>query len=369
MLISVKEKLHNKNNIFKVIQIHLEITMKYLLLYLLIVVIIFIILPSYSLLFISVRPFSTPYWYEDVLAYKSNAKFQNNFVDFSRLNYSGECGEVFKYRPNNDRDYIIGSYDFNNEVPCIPKQMWDTLIMARTSMPHSHFVFIIYNFPKLNCHDLERLKKLHIEVVHAFHNQTEDASCTRFYDIENYINSNYNKIDRLVLVDITDTLFYGDFFATFNDEEIAFLSECFGTQITENCWGPYLKSDHYHQLFKYFGKQIANDISRTGFIEINAGFVFGGIEKIKRFVEVYNTYLDRKKMQWGYDQSLLNVLMYNGTFSNIGTKTISCEQRLCYIGREAFTLENKTIYFNGTRCSPVASYKFTAKNTVEWVVG
>ncbi|ELP89090.1 hypothetical protein EIN_448510 [Entamoeba invadens IP1] len=291
-------------------------------------------------------------------------RFKNSFIDVSKFNFSGECADVFSHPPNSDRDYIVGSYDFRSS--CVPSMMWDSLTLARYSMRNAHIVLLLFSFPPQKCkHDLTRLAKLNIELQKVEKSSEEDAVIARYTYYDKFIDENYKNISRIVFIDPRDVAFFNDFFATFSENDIGWLIECFGPKAPEDCFGPYSFKLHAEWLEQFYSKEVEDDFVRRKLPAVNGGFGYGGVEKMKKVLQIYHENADKTIKLWGYDQALLNVLYYNGSFDEVGMKGVICEQKLCYIGRNSMEVKDKVIYYNNTQCSPVAMHKFNVKST-QW---
>ncbi|ELP84030.1 hypothetical protein EIN_347170 [Entamoeba invadens IP1] len=291
-------------------------------------------------------------------------KFNNSFIDVSKFNYNGDCGKVFSHPPNSEKDYVIGSFDFRNK--CVSRTMWDSLNLARSSMPNAHIVLLLFSLPNPKCtDDLPRLAKLNIEIQKVAKPPRENAVIARYNCYYNFIEANYNKISRIIFIDPKDVAFFNDFFATFSEDDIGWLVECFGFKIPEQCYGPFSYRSHAEWLRSYFSKEVRDDFVKRKLPSLNGGFGYGGVEKMRKVLQIYTSKMDKTNKHWGYDQALLNVLYYNGSFDEVGMKSITCEQKLCYIGRYTMAVKDKVIYYNNTQCSPVAMHKFDVKST-QW---
>ncbi|ELP89836.1 hypothetical protein EIN_198950 [Entamoeba invadens IP1] len=292
--------------------------------------------------------------------------YKNNYIDVFKFNYSGVCGDVFKYGPNTKRDLVIGSYDFKNK--CIRESVFQALEMTRIAMPDCRIVFLLFSLIPSTCvGKFKRLSDLQVETYKVTRHLFQDAVVFRFIAFRNYITKHINEIDRVVIIDFRDVLFFADFFRTFGANEVNWLLECYGTNDPNDCFGPANFPEHARWIRRYISSSIADDFVQRNISSLNGGFAFGGVENIKEVLNILCDNMDWEKMMWEYDQALLNVLYYTGKFENVGLQAVACQQRVCYIGINGFRVENKVIYWNNTLCSTVATHKFTT-NSTHWRV-
>ncbi|ELP89937.1 hypothetical protein EIN_299560 [Entamoeba invadens IP1] len=143
--------------------------------------------------------------------------YKNNHIDVSKFNYSGVCGDVFKYGPNTKRDLVIGSYDFKHK--CIRESVFQALEMARIAMPDCRIVFLLFSsIPSTCVGNFKRLSDLHVETYKVTRHPFQDAVVFRFIAFRNYITKHINEI--VVIIDFRDVLFFADFFRTSDANEV-----------------------------------------------------------------------------------------------------------------------------------------------------
>ncbi|ELP83915.1 hypothetical protein EIN_311760 [Entamoeba invadens IP1] len=308
------------------------------------------------------------YTYNDLVNGTHKTQYRNKHIDVNTFNYSGVCGKVFTSPPNGPDDYIISSYDMM--MQCVKKQMWETLSMARTAMPRAQMVLLLFHFPPIWCiGDMERFKQLNITTIKVQRRILEQSVAIRYVIFHKYITENVNKINRIILMDPRDVVFFEDFFRTFSTDDVGWLAECTGSINKNECYSPATYRPHAEWLNDYFSKEIRDDFVKRRLPSINGGFGYGGAHKIKQVLDIYIENMNPKYMVWGYDQALLNVLYYHGKFNSTGLKLVKCEQKLCYIGRSSFKLiEKKVVYVDKDNlgCSPVASHKFELYYDERW---
>ncbi|ELP83490.1 hypothetical protein EIN_377050 [Entamoeba invadens IP1] len=303
--------------------------------------------------------------YEDSLS--SSVKYRNRYLDTNKFNYTGECGDVLNFSSSNERDFVIGSHDMFEK--CFKPQTWEVLKMARRSMPKARIVTILYNFVPHNCPiDIRNFEFYNIEYVNATKKDTENAVAMRYISYNKYISKHIEIMDRVVLVDLMDVLFFTDFFKTFGVDNIGWMKECLSFKNESVCYGPSSFPPHGDWIEKFFTKGIRKQFEDNKWPALNGGFGYGGALKMKRMMDLYVQHMDLQHMEWGYDQALLNVLYYNGTFKELGLETVGCQQKLCYQGKFDYKVKNRVIYFANTKCSPIAAHKLRVK-ALGWKVG
>ncbi|ELP92454.1 hypothetical protein EIN_523320 [Entamoeba invadens IP1] len=200
--------------------------------------------------------------------------FKNSLIDFSLLNYKGECGKVFKYPPNNNHDVVITSFELS-AGKCFPGQMWTTFESVRSASPNARFVFLLFNDPT-HCRGYKkRLDDLRVEPVYVKPTSRGHAVVLRYVEYYKYLAEHVSEFDRVVLMDAHDVLFFDDFFATFSKDEAQWLTECYGTN-KKRCLTAKNYKLHGKWLQRYFSEEMRKRFEDNDLTTINGGFGFGG---------------------------------------------------------------------------------------------
>ncbi|ELP84652.1 hypothetical protein EIN_173170 [Entamoeba invadens IP1] len=329
-----------------------------------------LIFRDFSLVFVLVTVILFYFWpvYQTIedrslLTRKVISKFSNTRYDVNNFNYTGDCGKVFRYLSNNNRDVILGSLEY--KTLCQGRVFWTAIKMARQAVPKARFVILIQKgYPSYCEGDMNIMRELGVELVFFDKKFQGDMSSLRFFHYLDYLKQHINNIDRVVLMDVRDVFFFGDFFMTFSTNEMSFVRECRSDTDPSLCYGPATFSTHGVWLEKFFGGEVRKQFEEQKLPAVNGGFMFGGVEKVIQMLEIFESFVDKRKMKWGYDQALFNVLYYNGTFNSIGAEASDCTQRFCYLG-DSFRTVQKTILMGKSDCSPVATHKLRL-NDIGW---
>ena len=276
-----------------------------------------------------------------------------------KLNYSGKCGKIFKYKKNNKRDLIMFAYkstqnDFNSRrglliyavIDSIKKNIPNAKIICFVP-ENSNISLIIHILKKNNVLIIKEKKFLKMKLVSS-----------RFLYEYKYLKRNIINYDRVIHADLTDIIFFSDIFKTLKPNELIINKECgenskFGKKGNFILYHP----NDIKWFNRSFGenKAIVDIFKRINPMVINGGLIMGDSKQYLQFLDIMKRNFNHKKaLYYGYDQMLINVLYYTGKFNKINIKFDLCTQRSCFIPKLKW--ENNKLYFkNG--CSPVLIHK------------
>ena len=301
--------------------------------------------------------------YNEVKSFYPGAK---NF----ELNYKKKCGEIFKYKANNEKDLIIFAYEFYNRSKYhnlfMEHAIEKVLNSLKFSIPRAHIICFV---PELSINNkiVLILKKYRIEII-KISNSKQHITNRRFIEAYKFLNKNKDKYERVLHIDIDDIYIFGDIFATIGENDF---------YVNYNCNTESKNLTNCKKFFKSCNKKwfeenmYENNTNKTEVeifknknpITIIAGVFVGGINNFINFLELYTQKLiqynnNNQMNNFGYDQILFNFLFYLGYFDNFKLKPIGCEQRMCF-RPENILFNNKTtkIIYENSGCSPILIHK------------
>ena len=312
------------------------------------------------------------YFYDKIYNYKKYFRNYNANYPTSKnfeLNYSGECGKIFKYIPNNSKDYVFISFKYTppktykrkRKIKRILNTISKIIDSYKNSIPNSK---IICFMPIEAAHEnlIKILKKNNIEVILEKGYDDWHIVNSRFFMIKNYLEKNKGKINRIMMADLADIFVFGDIFSTFNENDLIMNEECreFERKNDKNClvFGEQkLAVQWMKNSFPNEQNKINNLINKRVF-NINAGLILGGYNKTLQFLNILLEDFDlKKKGEHGYDQSSLLLKYYDDKFKDLNITIEPCSQRMCLDSVSLLSNKNTTKIFYPNKCSPVAIHK------------
>ncbi len=285
------------------------------------------------------------------------------------LNYKGECGKIFKYKPHNSKDYVFLSFKYTppnsfkhklkkNKILSIIPNIIDSY---KKALPNCK---IICFMPKEAVHKniMNELKKNNIEVILLEGYEGWSIVNSRFFMIKNYLEKNKGKINRIMMADLTDVFVFADIFSTFDENDLIINEECreFNIKDEKNC----LVFSEQKTAIRWMNKSFPNEqnkiknlINKRVF-NINAGLILGGYNKILKFLNILLKNFDyNKKGEYGYDQSTLLLKYYDEEFKDLNITLEPCTQRMCLDSISLLSNKNTTEIYYSNGCSPVIIHK------------
>lgn len=273
--------------------------------------------------------------------------------------FEGNCKNVFKYQPNNKRDGIFMTIKSDKARYFNDKQMLESFDVTRKAVPNARIImFVVDGLPQRTQPFVNSIKRNNIELYNIKQPVNGHVISVRFHLIRNFLIEHRNEFDRIICLDATDTGLFGDYFATFNSTQIGWLVEQYGKKKDE-FWGPATYKMHYNWFEYYFSKQFADLCVKERYPCINAGFGYGGIEKMIEYLTILVDNMSESKIKgWGYEQSLMNYLYYGtNKVKHLNMKLEKCSDTICYFGDKAFLFTGNQIFYSDTFCPPVAYHK------------
>ena len=286
------------------------------------------------------------------------------------MNYNKKCGEIFKYKKNNEKDLVILAYDFLN------KSSYHNLFMEisidkilntiQYSIPKAHIICFVTE-KSMESKIIGMLVKNNIEII-KIQNSKEHITNRRFIESYNYLKKNKHLYERVLHMDFNDIYIFGDIFATIGENDLFINYECdLESKTLKNC--KHFFNTCNKQWFEQnmnnnnTNKTEVNQFIKNNPLLLNAGVFIGGINNFFNFCKIISIQLLKFNNQnqmnnFGYDQILFNYLFYLGYFKQINLKPIGCEQRMCFRPKNLLFNNKTTIFiYNNSRCSPILVHK------------
>ena len=299
----------------------------------------------------------------------------SNSVDFTRtesdyplyknfnLNFKGKCGEIFKYPSNNEKDIVIFAYQsieiskYQNIIRLIPK----IIDSFKNSIPNAKLLcFVPKNSSNSDVVKILRYLNISIEIFEGY----DDIHIvnSRFFIIKDFLIKNKNKYKRVFLSDLNDVFLLNDIFATFNETQLIINKECSYYKREKDCVKLFEYYDVKEWFFTFFGEtsEITKKFIKLNPINLNAGIILGGTEKIIDLLVILTNNFEKEKLKYfGYDQTILNKLYYNDELKSLNLTIEGCTQRICFRPKNLrFNKATTKIYFLRNHCSPIIIHKY-----------
>ncbi|EAL49964.2 hypothetical protein CL6EHI_012440 [Entamoeba histolytica] len=292
--------------------------------------------------------------------------YKDEIFDLSHFNYDGECGKLFKYKPNNQRDLLIYGVYFSD------KQKWfkqkhttmKALSLNQHGIPNAKKVLMLGGeVPEVNFTSL--MKSKGVDVIPVKVDSLYNGAVLRYFVIQKYLEENKEKYDRVFVADLRDVFFFEDGFSTFSDKQLYLSNECSRTNKGDiKCASLALKITKIW-MQKSINKEVAELYAANKTKIINSGTIFGGTEHVLRLLQIFTSHFNYQRVNiWGYDQSLLNYLYYSGQFNSLNITVANCDQMFCFDMRNGcyYNKKEKSLIMRGSNCSPIIRHKIVSKN-------
>ena len=296
---------------------------------------------------------------------KFQPQYKNEMFDLSQFNYSGVCAELFQHQRNNKRDLILYAVGFDNEE--IWLKMRDTsrqiLGMSQAVIPNARRVLLLLSDePTENFR--EEMLSFGIEVIKPTQ-QLPNATAVvqRLFAEKLFLEENKESIDRVVIADFRDVLFFNDIFATFTRDDLMLLMECLALNSHKRCV-TLAEKTNFGWMKEGFGNETATQFKEHKETLMNAGLFLGGIEKVIELLSIQIANLNTEKlMLWGQDQATLNYIHLTGQLNHLNFTREYCTQRMCFAEKftGAYDSERKSVISLPTGCSPIVRHKLVFK--------
>ena len=296
---------------------------------------------------------------------KPKQYYKDKKLNIKNFNYDNECGDVFKYEPNNKRDLIFYSmyyrskYDYQRHKPDVIL----TQSINQKSIPNAKRILYLYGDPP-EIDSLQTMKDLGIEVIRAKEDIPNkykfNAAVHRFQSFYEYLYEHRDEYDRVVHSDFRDVIWFADGFQCFSYDDIFITSECQITNGREEC-SSYKYSDVNYQWMKdTYGLEFANKLKKFNERVINVGLMFGGTYKMLELLKKLNAeFLKHHKMteEWGFDQAVINYLYHSHRLHDVQVVQPGQFVSFNIFSGLKYDEKKKALFIKGTKCSPVVVHK------------
>lgn len=302
--------------------------------------------------------------YADAIYTPKEATGKYPGFDNFQLNYENECSKFFRYSRNSKNDIVIFAYTYRPEKQFL--NVFDNIIDSfRHSVPEATIASVI---PKKDLYSegASILRKYGIKLIPFEGYENYHIVTSRYIAIYDFLTNNTNQYKKVFLSDIDDVYMFSDIFSTFNEDEIIINKQCHKFE-SEDC----------HLLFpideRWFNRsfiqnnnntikdlELIKNISKNEINPhvINGGIIFGGIQKVIKFLKIFNEYVNPSKaIDFGYDQVLITLLVNKKKFDSIGLKLEHCTQRICFWLNVRYNMNTTKIIYRQNLCSPIVLHK------------
>lgn len=329
--------------------------------------IFFVILVSIFVVLVTYRRTYSDIKFDEEEPHFIQPTFKNHLFDLSKFNFNGKCGEIFKYKKNNERDLLFYSVCFQDKNKWL--QQKETSMMAATinrhTIPNAKFVLYLHGEEPEEGF-IENFRQLGFDVIRSniviSQTQTFNAAVQRFLDFEEYLEKHENEFDRVVISDFRDIIWFADGFQTMSPDELFMSSECWGSPVI--CKKISKGSSKNKLWFEHcYGKKLAKEFGERNVILLNTGFFASGMKLMRDFIKIYNNEIRSKPEHanyWGFDQAIINYIYHSGKLKHLNVTLNTMTQKFgfgMYDKCHTYDSERKVVYeFNG-KCSPVIRHK------------
>ena len=276
-----------------------------------------------------------------------------------KLNYDNECGDVFKYKANSNRDLVVLTYqNMGGENVKYYKRIPIIIDLYKHVIPNAKKICLTSSLERSDPF-VQLMENAGIEMIYNIRYRNWKIVNSRNKILEEYLIEHKNDYDRVIIHDF-DAFMFEDVFRTFNENELVMAAECRKYKKMNGCITlnsrPFFK-DWFNRAFN--NKTLTNDFCNRYVANINAGVYMGGIKIMTQFLHRINSYYNLKNSRlWGVDQAIINKMYYNNELSDLNIVLDHCSQRYCYLQSKSLSTNNSTstlVYSDG--CSPVLLHK------------
>ena len=210
------------------------------------------------------------------------------------INSSITINNSSNFRKKNLIIGIFANYDWNTIAPFIASY-------AMSSFENCDLIIFVYNITKITVTKIKSFGVIVYEVPEIF--RYKQITNFRWKIYEDFLTSNKNKYNLVLLTDLRDVLFQKDFFKYYD-----YNRSFFGVALED---GNLSQPVNQKWLIDSYGQDIYDKIKNQRII--CAGTVWGTIDKLIEFSKVMWEILDS---QWSYrfhaiDQAVANYLIYH----------------------------------------------------------
>ena len=184
----------------------------------------------------------------------------------------------------------------------------------------------------------------------------------RFIEFEKYLKEYKAEYDRVAITDIKDVYWFADGFQTIDPDELILMPESYEKTSDQIEHYTYRQDGFNDMWMKHcYGNEFYQYLSKNNKDVINVGFVVGNIHKMLKFLEVFNKEIRDNSHNfnfWGFDQAIMNYIVYSGKLKHIdikyegGTQRIGMDQK----GGFDYDISKKKLMMKSSGCSPVTRH-------------
>ena len=302
--------------------------------------------------------------------------YSDNKINLTNFNYTGKCGNVFKYKQNNKRDLIFTAIKYNTNFTWRKHKPYiiESTNLLKNTIPNAKKVCILYD----NNNELKQfVEECGFEVIEVLNEGSKikkiNAAIDRFLQLEKYLSIHKNEFDRVALIDFRDVYFFADGFQTISSDEVVFTEECVHRYGYDTICFDYTQNTNYRWMKKCYGKEVADRYRKERKHINNVGVIMGGIKPFSELLNVFVNEIKRKSdvlTIWGIDNAMLNYLRYSGAFNGINVTFNSYSQRLAFVGGGIggynYDEVRKSIINTIDGCSPIIRHKLGGNKKVQF---
>lgn len=128
-------------------------------------------------------------------------------LDEINLNYSGKCGEIFKYKKNNKRDLVFFSYKYNKNYLERSYLIYNVIDSFKKNIPNAKIVCFVQEDSYTSL-VVQLLQKNNVSIIIEKNILEMEIANSRFLYEYQYLKKNINSFDRIIHADLTDIFFY-----------------------------------------------------------------------------------------------------------------------------------------------------------------
>ena len=281
--------------------------------------------------------------------------------NFTNFNYEGTCGTIFKHPAHTHRDAVIfamGKLEYRLRSQFFGQASF-AMHLLRRSLPNARVLLFWFHEPSREL--LDFFSAFDVEMYRVVEMEDWHPTNARFPAIHQWLQQHVTEFDRIVWSDIRDVYHMTDVFRAFGTDDLIFLDQ--GSEA--ETWNISGRVD-VEWFEQFYGKQTTAYFLDNELSILNAGLIFGGVNKTIEALSIIEQCLfPHHRRYWGYDQSAFNYAYYFGLFDELAPTLVRCSQLLCFTHNSHFRYEHGVLYEAGTGCSPVVRHKFAEKEVDE----
>ena len=276
-----------------------------------------------------------------------------------RTNFAGSCASILTEPPHGPSDVIIYGFDMKPHYSAEKRQRYYnqlnmTFAMMRLNAPRATVVlFAIEDIPAPL---VEIYRRHNITVVAIPQYVGWQNSNARIPAAFKYLTENRGWIRRVIFADSRDVFFLTDPFRIVKPDALMMTHECFQR---DHCTNLNHQPLHYQWFSYVFGADEANRYKRMNVPMVNSGVIMGGVRPVLALFRALDQRVKPKFANfWGYEQSLINYVVYGGHLAGVALDMHRCDQAMCITKNGIdFGPQGSQMVLVDTGCSPVVTHQ------------